>query len=67
MAANFLVVGGAFFLLILFSNISSVAAFDGGDAVALVTGVLIAVMGTCACFGCIAKRRAFVARQQQIL
>lgn len=50
--------------VITFLNIPAVQAFDGGDAVALVAGVLIAVMATCACLGCISKRRAI--QQQQL-
>lgn len=50
---------GLFFL----TFISTVTAFDGGDAAALVLGVLIAVMGICACFGCISKRRTILIQQ----
>ena len=45
--------------------VSFAEAFDGGDAAALVAGVLITVMITCACLGCIAKRKSIIQRQQQ--
>lgn len=45
---------------LLCCHLGEVDAFDGGDAVTLVIGALIAVMGTCACLGCIAKRRSIV-------
>ncbi|XP_078595865.1 small integral membrane protein 30-like [Branchiostoma floridae x Branchiostoma japonicum] len=33
-------------------------AFDGGDAVALILGLIIGILGICACLGCYARRRA---------
>ena len=45
---------------LLLCHLDVVEAFDGGDAVTLVIGALIAVMATCACLGCIAKRRSIV-------
>lgn len=51
------------FVALFYSNVVVVEAFDGGDAVALVTGVLIAVMATCACLGCISKRRSILQQQ----
>ena len=42
------------FILCLVSNVS---AFDGGDAVALILGLIIGIMGICACIGCYARKQ----------
>jgi len=34
-----------------------VQAFDGGDAVALILGLVIGIFGVCACIGYYARRR----------
>ena len=43
------------FLSLLFPG---VAAFDAGDAIALVLGLVIGILGICACLGYYARRRA---------
>ncbi|XP_039616891.1 small integral membrane protein 30-like [Polypterus senegalus] len=47
-----------FFGLFLHSVFPAVAAFDGGDAVALLLGVTISVVGVCACLGWYARKRS---------
>lgn len=44
-----------YFLYLFF--IPVVEAFDGGDAVALLLGVTISIVGFCACIGWYARRR----------
>ena len=39
-------------------TIPAVAAFDAGDAIALVLGLVIGILGVCACLGYYARRRA---------
>lgn len=46
----------AIFLLSLF--LPGVEAFDAGDAIALVLGLIIGVLGICACLGYYARRRS---------
>ena len=46
------------FLLTLF--LPTVSAFDGGDAVALLLGLGISVVGFCACLGYYARSREAV-------
>ena len=43
------------FLCTLFPG---VAAFDAGDAIALVLGLIIGILGICACLGYYARKRA---------
>ena len=54
----------AFFLIIscvmIFVPGVSASNFDAGDALALVLGLLIGILGTCACLGCYARKRAVV-------
>jgi len=38
-------------------NVRGVSAFDGGDAAALILGLIIGTMGICACVGCYARKR----------
>lgn len=45
-------------VLTLASLIKGVAAFDAGDAIALVIGLVIGTMGICACLGYYVRRRA---------
>ncbi|XP_041714021.2 small integral membrane protein 30 [Coregonus clupeaformis] len=45
-------------LFVMFlSLIPSAEAFDGGDAVALLLGVTISVVGVCACIGWYARQK----------
>lgn len=46
----------AIFILSLF--LPGVEAFDAGDAIALVLGLIIGILGVCACLGYYARRRA---------
>ncbi|XP_067110810.1 small integral membrane protein 30-like [Osmerus mordax] len=49
---------GTLILYFLFLSFIPVAeAFDGGDAVALLLGVTISIVGFCACIGWYARRR----------
>lgn len=41
----------------IFQSVQGVAAFDGGDAAALILGLIIGTMGICACVGCYARKR----------
>lgn len=43
--------------LFLLSLISPAEAWDGGDALALLLGTVISVVGVCACLGWYARRR----------
>jgi Ca2+/H+ antiporter len=47
------------FLILTFlaGFVEPVAAFDGGDAVALILGLVIGVMGICACLGAYARKQ----------
>ncbi|CAL1541795.1 unnamed protein product [Lymnaea stagnalis] len=44
------------FVLALF--LPGVAAFDAGDAIALVIGLIVGILGVCACLGYYARKRA---------
>ena len=46
-----------FFALILACLFEQVAAFDGGDAAALIIGLILGIMGICACLGAYARRQ----------
>ena len=48
----------SFFLALLLDLVTPVSAFDGGDAAALVLGLLIGIIGIFACLGCYARRKA---------
>lgn len=44
--------------LIFFASVlQPVAAFDGGDTAALIIGLIIGIMGICACVGAYARRQ----------
>lgn len=45
----------AVILACLFEQVA--AAFDGGDAAALIIGLIIGIMGICACLGAYARRQ----------
>jgi len=45
-------------LLFLLINVPAVAAFDAGDAIALVLGLVFGILGICACLGYYARRRS---------
>ena len=46
------------FTLFFFATLlQPVAAFDGGDAAALIIGLVIGIMGICACVGAYARRQ----------
>ena len=45
-------------VVFLISLIQGVAAFDGGDAAALILGLVIGTLGICACLGVYARKRA---------
>lgn len=45
------------FVLLLFAFVQPVAAFDAGDALALILGLIIGIMGICACLGAYARRK----------
>ncbi|XP_037397275.1 small integral membrane protein 30-like [Pygocentrus nattereri] len=47
----------AVFCLFLTTLVPTVEAFDGGDAVALLLGMTITVVGFCACLGWYARKR----------
>lgn len=47
-----------FSLLIFCLFLPGVEAFDAGDAIALVLGLMIGILGICACLGYYARRRA---------
>lgn len=46
-----------FVILILSFFCEPVQAFDGGDVTALVLGLMIGILGICACLGAYARRR----------
>ena len=46
-----------FVILILSLFCEPVQAFDGGDVTALVLGLMIGILGICACLGAYARRR----------
>jgi FtsH-binding integral membrane protein len=50
----------SFFVLVFASIIPSVAAFDAGDAIALILGLAIGILGICACLGYYARRKSGV-------
>lgn len=45
------------FALVFASLFEQVSAFDGGDAAALIIGLIIGIMGICACLGAYARRQ----------
>lgn len=47
-------------LAILAFLVPGVEAFDAGDAIALVLGLVIGILGICACLGYYARKRAGV-------
>lgn len=47
----------AFLAIILAGLFDQVAAFDGGDAAALIIGLILGIMGICACLGAYARRQ----------
>ena len=48
-----------FFLLFTIALIvEPVHAFDGGDTAALILGLMIGILGICACVGAYARKRA---------
>lgn len=47
----------AFLAIVLASLFDQVAAFDGGDAAALIIGLILGIMGICACLGAYARRQ----------
>ena len=46
-----------FFALVLACLFNEVSAFDGGDAAALIIGLILGIMGICACLGAYARRQ----------
>ena len=56
MADNMILV--RFVVFVLCSLIPGVAAFDAGDAIALVLGLVLGILGICACLGYYARKRA---------
>lgn len=46
-----------FVAIILACLFEQVEAFDGGDAAALIIGLIIGIMGICACLGAYARRQ----------
>ena len=50
----------AFFVLIFAVCIPVVAAFDAGDALALILGLVLGILGICACLGYYARRKSGV-------
>lgn len=46
----------AVILACLFEQVAA-AEFDGGDAAALIIGLIIGIMGICACLGAYARRQ----------
>lgn len=46
------------FSTVIFSCLlEQVSAFDGGDAAALIIGLILGIMGICACLGAYARRQ----------
>jgi len=43
--------------------LEQVSAFDGGDAAALIIGLILGIMGICACLGAYARRQQGVWRR----
>uniref|UniRef100_A0A0L8GE74 Uncharacterized protein n=1 Tax=Octopus bimaculoides TaxID=37653 RepID=A0A0L8GE74_OCTBM len=48
------------FLLIFAFLTPGVSAFDAGDALALVLGLVVGILGICACLGYYARKRNLV-------
>lgn len=46
-----------FFTIVLACLFDQVSAFDGGDAAALIIGLIVGIMGICACLGAYARRQ----------
>lgn len=46
-----------FFAIVLACLFDQVSAFDGGDAAALIIGLIVGIMGICACLGAYARRQ----------
>lgn len=46
-----------FFALVLACLFDQVSAFDGGDAAALIIGLIFGIMAICACLGAYARRQ----------
>lgn len=46
-----------FFTVILLFFPQPVTAFDAGDGIALVVGLIVGIMGICACLGAYARRK----------
>ncbi|XP_067855660.1 small integral membrane protein 30-like [Heptranchias perlo] len=44
-------------LIYFLARVPAAEAFDGGDAVALLLGMVISTVGVCACLGWYARRR----------
>lgn len=51
------VVSRLFFAVIFSCLLEQVSAFDGGDAAALIIGLILGIMGICACLGAYARRQ----------
>lgn len=47
-----------FFILAIGFLAEPVAAFDGGDVAALILGLMIGILGICACIGAYARKRS---------
>lgn len=56
------VVSQVFFAVIFSCLLEQVSAFDGGDAAALIIGLILGIMGICACLGAYARRQQGVWR-----
>ena len=46
------------FFIIFSLAVAPVEAFDGGDVAALIIGLMIGILGICACIGVYARKRA---------
>ena len=46
-----------FLALVFACLVERVSAFDGGDAAALIIGLILGIMGICACLGVYARRQ----------
>ena len=46
------------FVILLGLFVPTVSAFDAGDAIALVLGLVIGILGICACLGYYARKRS---------
>lgn len=55
-------VNNVFFLslLLIAFRVPGVSAFDAGDILALVLGLVVSILGICACLGYYARRRNLV-------